>query len=61
MTAWSDIRRRLIPNHQKAKTRKTLGELLKQETGKTETLALAEISYSRIVKFITRNKKPEFV
>ena len=52
MIAWSDIRRRLTQNHQKRKTRKTPGEHRKPETGKIETLALAEIAYSRIVKFI---------
>jgi len=56
MTALNGIRRRPIPNHQKAKTRKTPGEVSKLKTGKTEMLALAEISYSRIVKFIIRNK-----
>jgi len=52
MTAWSGIRIRLIPNHQKAKPRITPGEHRKPETGKIETLDLAEIAYSRIVKFI---------
>ena len=56
MTAWRDIRRRPIPNHQKPKTRKTPGELPKQETGKIETLPPAETAYSRIVKFIILNK-----
>ena len=56
MIAWSDIRRRLTQNHQKRKTRKTPGEHRKPETGKIETLDLAETAYSRIVKFITRNK-----
>tara|TARA_B100001179_G_scaffold145112_1_gene104973 strand:+ start:221 stop:382 length:162 start_codon:yes stop_codon:yes gene_type:complete len=52
MTAWRDTRIRPIPNHQKAKPRKTPGEHRKPETGKIETLDLAETAYSRIVKFI---------
>ena len=43
MTALNDIRKRLTPNHQNHRARKTPGEPRKRETRRTEMLVLADI------------------
>ena len=56
------MRKKLIPSHQKAKSRKTPGEPSKRKIRKIEMLALLEITYSRIVTIMLDDdeERPEW-